>query len=163
MDALAQLDEAEPVEADVGDVAADGLVDECLRRGAERQALGQADEALQLLRDSRTRGRVVGRDEVVDEATAIAPGLDADLFLAELVDDVVAAARPGRAGLAVADVGAGEDLELEGDVLGDVARPGAVAQAGQEATAPAERAGVVLERRHELDSPSTNPGIVLDG
>ena len=77
--------------------------------------------------------------------------LEADGLLAVLVDAVVLAARAGGAGLAVADVGAGEVLELERDVLGDVAGPGAVAQAGDEPAAPAERAGVVLERRQERD------------
>ena len=57
----------------------------------------------------------------------------------------------GRARLAVADVGAGEVLELERDVLGDVAGPGALAQPGDEPAAPAERAGVVLERRQQRD------------
>ena len=58
---------------------------------------------------------------------------------------------PARARLAVADVGAGEVLELERDVLGDVADPGPVAQPGDEPAAPAERAGVVLERRQQRD------------
>ena len=43
---------------------------------------------------------------------------------------VVLAVRAGRARLAVADVGAGEVLQLERDVLGDVAQPRAVARAG---------------------------------
>ena len=58
---------------------------------------------------------------------------------------------PAAAGLAVADVGAGEVLELERDVLGDVAGPGAVAEPRDEPAAPAERAGVVLEGRQQLD------------
>ena len=45
----------------------------------------------------------------------------------------------------------GEVLELEGDVLGDVAGPGAVTQPGDEPAAAAQRAGVVLERRQERD------------
>ena len=48
MDALAQLDEAEAVEADERDVAAGRLVEQGLRRRAEREALGQADQALEL-------------------------------------------------------------------------------------------------------------------
>jgi hypothetical protein len=51
----------------------------------------------------------------------------------------------------VTDVGAGEVLELERDVLGHVAHPRPVAQPRDEAAAPPERAGVVLERRHQLD------------
>jgi len=57
----------------------------------------------------------------------------------------------GRAGLPVADVGAGEILELEGDVLGDMAGPGPLLEAGDEAAAPPERAGMVLERRKQGD------------
>ena len=95
------------------------------------------------------RGRV---DQVVDEGDRDPAGLDPDRLLAELVDDVVLAVRPGRAGLAVADVRPGEVLELEGDVLGDVAGPGPVAEAGDEAAPPAERAGVVLERGQDRRS-----------
>ena len=51
-----------------------------------------------------------------------------DLLLAELVDHVVAAELTGAAGLAVADVRAGEVLQLQRDVLGDVAGPGPVAE-----------------------------------
>ena len=98
-------------------------------------------------------GRLVRGDEVVDERDGELAGLDADVLLAELVDDVVLAVRPGGPGLAVADVGPGEVLELEGDVLGDVADPGPLLEPGHEAAAPAERAGVVLERWHQLDQP----------
>ena len=69
--------------------------------------------------------RVARGDEVVDERDGDLAGLDPDRLLAVLVDHVVAAVLAGAAGLAVADVGAGEVLELEGDVLGDVAGPGA--------------------------------------
>jgi hypothetical protein len=51
----------------------------------------------------------------------------------------------------MADVGAGKVLELERDVLRDVAHPRPVAQARHEPAAPPERASVVLERRHQLD------------
>ncbi len=48
VDALAELDEAVTVEADVRDVAADRLVDERLGRRAEGLPLGEADEAFEL-------------------------------------------------------------------------------------------------------------------
>ena len=97
-------------------------------------------------------GRVVGRDEVVDERDRDPAGLEPDLLLAVLVDARCSwPYSPGRPGLAVADVGAGQVLELERDVLGDVADPRPVAQARDEAAAPAERAGVVLERRQQRD------------
>ena len=65
---------------------------------------------------------------------------------------------PGGARLAVADVGAGEVLELERHVLGDVAGPRPVAQPGDEPAAPAQRTGVVLERRQERDERVVEPG-----
>ena len=73
---------------------------------------------------------VVGRDEVVDEGDGHPAGLEPDLLLAVLVDAVVLAGRAGGARLAVADVGAGQVLELERDVLGDVADPRARRAAG---------------------------------
>ena len=96
----------------------------------------------------RGRDRI---DQVVDQGDRHPAGLDPDVLLAELVDDVVLAVRAGRPGLAVADVGPGQVLELERDVLGDVTGPRPLAQPGDEAAAPAERAGVVLERRQQLD------------
>jgi len=57
----------------------------------------------------------------------------------------------GAPGLAVADVRAGEVLQLERDVLGDVAGPRSLAQPGDEATPTAEAAGVILEARQEVD------------
>ena len=94
---------------------------------------------------------VVGGDEVVDEGDRHPAGLEPDRLLAVLVDAVVLAGRAGRPRLAVADVGPGQVLELERDVLGDVADPRPLAQPGDEAAAPAERAGVVLERRQQRD------------
>ena len=128
MDAVPELDEGVTVEADERDVAADGLVDEGLRRGPERLALGEADEPLELRREVEEHLRVVGGDEMVDEGDGHLPGLEPDLLLAVLEDAVVLAGRAGRAGLAVADVGAGEVLELERDVLGDVPDPRPVAE-----------------------------------
>ena len=95
--------------------------------------------------------RVVGRHQVVDQADGHPAGLEPDLLLAVLVDAVVLADRSGGARLAVADVRAGKVLELERHVLGDVAGPGPVAQPGDEPAAPAERAGMVLERRQQRD------------
>ena len=48
VDALAQLDEAVPVEADVRDVAAGRLVEQRLGGGAEGEPLGEPDEVLEL-------------------------------------------------------------------------------------------------------------------
>ena len=151
VDAVPELDQRVAVEADERDVAADRLVDERLRRRPERLPLGEADEPLHLRREVEEEVGIVGRDEVVDQGDRHPAGLEPDRLLAVLVDAVVLADRPGRARLAVADVGAGQVLELERDVLGDVAHPRPVAQPGDEAAAPAERAGVVLERRQQRD------------
>ena len=151
VDALAELDERVAVEADVGDVAAGRLVEDRQGAGPEGLALGQPDQTLELGHEVDRDRRVAGRDKVVDEGDGDLAGLGADRLLAELVDHVVAAALAGAAGLAVADVRAGEVLQLEGDVLGDVAGPGPLPQPRDEAAAAAEGAGVVLEAREELD------------
>ncbi len=151
VDAVPELDERVPVEADERDVAADRLVDERLRGRPERLALGQPDEPLELGREVEEDVRVVRRDEVVDQRDRHPAGLEPDGLLAVLEDAVVLADLAGAAGLAVADVGAGEVLELERDVLGDVADPRALAQPGDEPAATAERAGVVLEGRQQRD------------
>ena len=151
MDALAELDERVAVEAHVRDVAAGGLVDERLRGGPEGEPLRHEDQALELRHEVEVEGRVVGRHEVVDQPDGLPAGLDADLLLAVLEDHVVAAVLAGAAGLAVADVRAGEVLELQGDVLGHVARPGPVPEPRDEAAAPAEGAGVLLEGGQQLD------------
>jgi hypothetical protein len=151
VDALAELDERVAVETDERDVARGGLVDDRLGGRSERLPLGEPDQPLELDAEVEGMGGVLRGDEVVDEADRELAGLQADGLLAELVDDVVPALLARAAGLAVAGVRAGEVLELEGDVLGDVARPRAVAEPGEESAAPVERAGVVLERGHEGD------------
>ena len=151
VDAVPELDERMAVEPEERDVAADRLVDERLRRRPERLPLGEPDEALHLGREVEEDVGVVRRDEVVDERDRHPAGLQPDRLLAVLEDAVVLADRARGARLAVADVRAGQVLELERDVLGDVAHPGPLAEPGDEAAAAAERAGVVLERRQQRD------------
>ena len=91
---------------------------------------------------------VVRCHEVVDECDGDLAGLDADALLGILVDDVVLAVGTGRARLAVPGLGAGEGLQLERDVLRDMAHPRAFAESADEAAAATEGAGVLLERRH---------------
>jgi len=100
---------------------------------------------------------------VVDERDRELAGLDADALLAELVDHVVVGVLAGAAGLAVADVGAGEVLELERDVLGDVAGPGAFLEPRDEAAAPTQAAGVVLEARQKIDQRVVEAGDLVAG
>src|SRR5262245_35120872 len=65
-----------------------------------------------------------------------------------------------RASLAIGHRRAGQTLDLEGDVLDDMAEPGALlalfilfAQPADEAARHAVRAAVILERRHQRDEP----------
>ena len=151
MDAVPELDERMPIEPDERDVAADRLVDERLRRRPECLPLGEPDEPLHLRGEVEEDVGIVGRDQVVDEGDRHPARLEPDRLLAVLVDAVVLAGRPGRPRLAMTDVGPGQVLELERDVLGDVADPRPLAQAGDEAAAATERAGMVLERRQQRD------------
>ena len=139
------------VEPDERDVAAHRFVDQRLGRRPERPPFGERDELLELDGEVEEVGRIGRRDEVVDEPDRHDPGTDPDLLLAVLVDAVVEAGRPRGSGLAVADVGPGQVLELERDVLGDMTHPRPVAQPRHEAAPPPERTCVVLERRHQLD------------
>ena len=112
------------VEAQRRDVARGGLVEDRLRRRPERLALREQDQALELLEVVEARARdPPGATRWLTSRTASAPGREPDRLLAELVDDVVLAGRAGAAGLAVADRRAREVLELQRDVLRDVARP----------------------------------------
>ena len=151
--ALPQLHQAVAVEPDPGDVARDRLVDDGLGRGPERRALRDADEPLQRApAKSSVASASSGATRWLTSATAMRPASRPDLLLAVLEDDVVATGLAGGAGLADAHIGAREALQLERDVLRDVAHPGAVREAAEEAAPPAERAGVVLHRgqqRHE--------------
>ena len=79
--------------------------------------------------------------------TASVPGSQADLLVDVPVDDVVLTGDAGAAGLAAAHVVAGLLLQLQRDVLGDVAEPGALLEPLEEAAAVAARAGVPGQTR----------------
>ena len=149
VDALAQLDQARLVEADERDVARHGLVDQRLGGRPKGLALGQADEPRQLIGEVELD--LVRGDEVVEQRDGDAARLAADFLLAVLIDDVITPRRPGAARLAQARLGAGQALQLERDMLGDVAQPRSVTQPGDETAAPAQRAGVAVERGQQLD------------
>ena len=72
-------------------------------------------------------GPQLGRQQRVEQREAQPAGLEAHVLLLVLVDDVVVARRVRRAGLAEGDRLAGHVLQLDGDVLEDVAHPGALA------------------------------------
>ncbi len=155
VDAVAQLHQRLLVQADGRDVAQGGLVQDGLGRRAERRALGQQDQLLELDAEVEVRLR---RDQVVDQPHRQAPGRQAHALLAERVDDVVLPRLAGAAGLAAADLGAGLALQLQRDVLGHVAQPGALAQAPGEAAGAARAAGVAADLRQHVQQPLDEAG-----
>ena len=127
MDTLAELDQGVLVEPDPGDVTGDGLVEDRLRRGTERRALGAQDERLQLGVPVELG---VGLDEVVDQAHGELGRGQSDLLVDVPEDHVVVAGLAlDRPGLAAADVVPHDLLQRQGGVLGDVPEPGALVEA----------------------------------
>ena len=93
------------------------------------------------------------REERMQEGERQPAGLHAHVLLLVLVDHVVVPARPLRAGLPEGDAFAGHVLQLQRDVLKDVAHPGAFAL-GQPPDEPARLpvgAAVQLEPRQRGD------------
>src|SRR5712691_10619958 len=88
---------------------------------------------------------------MVDDADGQPTRFDADALLDVAVDHVVLAFGPRPSRLAPVDLRAGLPLQLQGDVLGDVPDPRPFAQAGQEATGPSQRAGMVLQAREPVE------------
>gem|GEM_PF-7088930 len=169
--AVAELDEARLVEADDGDAAPFGFVHQRLGSRPERRA---ADKPLERAQRSpqverRVERRLVlirvdplevphapefGRQQAVDERERDAPGHQPHPLVAVGVHDVVDAGLAlDRAGLAARDPVARHRLELERDVLGDVAHPRAVAQAPHEAARLPVAAAVPLEAGQHLEQP----------
>ena len=101
-------------------------------------------------RSTRKSNPVLGLDQVVDEPDGELPGLEPNLLLAVVVDDVVLTRAPGAARLPSAGRRAGLALELDRDVLGDVAEPRALLQTLQQAARLAQRARLVLQPRQHL-------------
>ncbi len=87
---------------------------------------------------------------MVEETHAEFAGGEPDILLLVAVDDAVDAALAGAAGLAARDLGAGEILKFEGDVLKDVTHPGPLPHPLKETAGAAEGAAVVVERREKL-------------
>ena len=160
---VSELDErAAGIETEDGDLAALGLGDDGSGAGAVGHALGDADHVLLELALEVEVGDVA-IDEVVEQALGKTTGGEADVLLPVLVDDVVAAALAAAAGLAAGDLGAGKFLEFEGDVLEDVAHPGALAHALEEAARFAEGAGVVVEAGDEFGEAFVEAGNLVGG
>ena len=171
--AVAELHQAAVVQAQPGDAARLGGADQRAGRRAELPALGEGDEVVEMRLEVERLVAArpeLGREEVLDEPERQLPRGLADALLLVLVDHVVQAGLAGPARLAEAHLGAAEVLHLDGDVLEDVAEPGAavLGQAPDEAAGLAVTAGVVPERGHggeqaidEARQPSRRP--LLEG
>src|SRR5256712_2916464 len=146
--ALAELDKRLIVEPDVGDVAAGGLVENRLGRGAEGRLVGQQHQTFEL--SDEVEGRV-HLHQMIEEPDGEFPGRQPDLLLVVAVDHVVIAGRAGPPRLASRRGRTRFALELERDMLGDVTHPGAVAEALDEAAGVMERAPVVVKTWQQID------------
>ncbi len=152
--ALTELDQRGLVEAHPRDVARRGFVDDRLCGRTERPALGELDEAFQLREEIEV---LLGLDEMVDQANGQLPRLDADGLLPVAVDHVVPARLPRPSRLPARDVRSGFPLELERDVLGDVAEPRPVDQPFAEPAAASERARVLGDAREQRQETFDEP------
>ena len=104
------------------------------------------------------------RDQVVDQPDRQLAGGQADRLVVVGVDHVVATALAlDLAGLAAPHVVADRLLQLQGDVLGDVADPGALVQPLDEPAAPAAAAGVVGQAGQPLDQRVGEAGQLVGG
>ena len=149
------------VQPQVGDVPADRLLDDGLGGRAERRPLAPDDEPLQLGLEVEVR---IGRDQVVDQLDRELAGGQPDRLVVVGVDHVVASALALHlAGLAAAHVVANRLLQLQGDVLGHVAEPGALVQPLHEPAPTAAAAGVVGQPGQPLDQRVGEAGQLVGG
>ena len=109
--------------------------------------VGLQDEALQLGLEVEAG---LPLDQVVDQPHGQAAGGQPDPVVAVAVDDVVPAAPAGAAGLAPPLLAPGLPLQLQGDVLGHVPQPGALAQPLHEPAPAPDPAGVVDQAGQQL-------------
>ncbi len=156
--AVAELDQALLVEPDPGDPPVLGRPHE--RHGArpERAPLGEPDELVALggeveVAGDGALGPKVRGQERVEQGDAQSAGLEADVLLLVLVEDVVPPVRAGAAGLAEGHRLAGHVLQLDGDMLEDVPHPGALVltQPPDEPARLAVGAAVLVQPRQRLD------------
>ena len=140
--ALTELHERLLVQSDERDVTARRLVEDRLRRGTERAPLGEPDQSVELAQEVETR---IGRDEVIDQTDGDAPGCEPDLLLPIPVDDVVAPRSARASGLPPVDLRARLALQLDRDVLRDVAGPRALDQPFAEPSGVSSRARMLSD------------------
>ena len=141
--AVAQLHEVAFGQADRGDAAVGGGVDDVAGRRAQAVAVDQFGQFRDL--GLQVEGRVV--DGGHQQRVARLQGRTADGLVARAERHLINAMVGGGAGLAEAGLHAGQVLQFEDDVFEDVAGPGAVAQALQEAAPFADAAAVFDQTR----------------
>src|SRR5207302_10626089 len=95
--------------------------------------------------------------EGMDQPDGEVPRLHADPLLDVAVDHVVLPLRARASRLAAVDLRAGLALELERDVLRDVADPRSVPEPGDETPGAPQRARVVLQSGQQLQEPLVEP------
>ncbi len=159
MPAVAELDQALLVEPHHRDSAPLRLLDQSPGRRAERRPAHRALQGVEPAAEVEAAfhrldpvepadaPEVVGKERI-DQLERDPPGHQPDLLLVIGEHDVVDA-RPvlDRAGLAAGGARAGQGLELERDMLGDMAEPGAVAEPLLEAAADLQGAAVAADAR----------------
>jgi hypothetical protein len=123
--ALTELHQRLLVEPDERYVSAGGFVEDRLGRRAERSALGEPDQALELRREVESRVR---SDQMIDEPNGDATRFEPNLLFPVPEDDVVAPGGSRPPGLPPVDLCARLALQLDRDVLRDVAGPRALEQ-----------------------------------
>ena len=142
MDSLAQLDQGVLVYTQVGDVPGGCLVDDRLSGGPEGDSVRCVDQLLDTFAELQVD--LVGGNKMVDDVHCEVAGLECNFLIAVAVDHVVPAMDPRPPGLSPVDGGTGIALQLQSDVLGDMARPGALTEALDESSGLLAGAGVVF-------------------
>ena len=154
--ALAELDEVVVVEAEHGDAAMLRLLHDRRRGRTEvvirADVLELADHALEVDVGAATL------EERVDDVDRALPGRDPGLFDPVAEDDLIDARGVGVDGLAEPDFHAGDELQLQREVLDDVAEQRPLAHALDEAAALVLRAAVLLEAGDEFEQRVGEPG-----
>jgi hypothetical protein len=140
--ALAELHEVVVVQAEYGDAAMLRLLHDGRRRGPEEMVgadvLELDDDALEI------DALGLALEDGVDDLDGALAGRRAGLFHPVAEDDLIDAGSVGVDGLAVAHIHAGDDLQLQSEMLDDVAEEGALAHAAHEAAAFVFGAAVLL-------------------
>ncbi len=143
MDPLAQLDQGMLVETQIGDVPGGCLVEDRLSGGSEGHSVRCVDQLLDTF--AEVQGDLVGGHQMVDDVHREVAGLEGNFLVAIAVDHVVPATDPRPPGLPPVYGGTGVALQLQSDVLGDMAGPGAVTETLHESSGRLAGTGVVFE------------------